>query len=123
MEIRAMACCGLRELHGLSWEHSADDAMHAFRRAVGPGGGSGTGFRYVVFTQAGTEHVYGDDFAALIRDHKMGDVVETTGTHRNPNTNHTLKVWVWTVNHAAVKRFGSPQKATPKPRRKVVSNG
>lgn len=66
-------------------------------------------FRFAIFTEAHypmyTEDTagpkYGQNFAAFIREHRLGDVVET-GRHVNPNSSNKLKVWVWTVDHAAL---------------------
>lgn len=51
-----------------------------------------------------TNYDYGRRFAALIRKEKLGDVLET-GRHVNPNSNNHLKVWIWTLDHVALKAW------------------
>ena len=65
-------------------------------------------FRFAIFTEAhgpawAEENgpKYGQNFAAFIRETQLGDVIET-GRHVNPNSSNKLKVWVWTVDHAAL---------------------
>lgn len=111
-----MNCCGMREIGELSSRHTAEEAMEDFGRMTveGVDGGrdrygyygdrrhEGHNFRYVVFSQAGARSKYGDRFAAFIQTNRLGDVIETAGRYRNPNTNRVLKAWIWTVNHEAV---------------------
>ena len=65
-------------------------------------------FRFAIFTEAHnptqTEDLgpkYGQRFAAMIRKKGLGDLIET-GRHINPNSGNKLKVWVWTIDHAAL---------------------
>jgi hypothetical protein len=102
-------CCGIREISGLSYSRGPKLAMKSFcqiypktsnKNSLYPTDGSK--FRYAVFSQINNMK-YGEKFAAYIRDNKLGDVVETTGKHMNPNSGNVLKVFVWTVDHEAVK--------------------
>lgn len=116
------SCCGVREIHhldhywdpapaikefgkhtyGLSpeqvrtmpvnrWGYRQNNYGHANRR-----------FRYAIFTQATKRAVYGKRFAAYIKEHKLGEVI-CTGFNSNPNTRRLVQVWVWTVDHDALK--------------------
>lgn len=104
-------CCGVKELHGLSfysqdpatflkfhfrrdrasWEATSEDNYH-IDRLFSPN------FRYAYFTQAGRAQTYGEEFATYIKDQQLGEVVETT-LNVNPNSGNELKMWVWTVDH------------------------
>lgn len=75
-------------------------------------------FRFAIFSEAHrpgltdeTGPKYGRDFAALIRECKLGDVIET-GRHINPNSSNHLRVWVWTVDHEALTKWFKKDAAT-----------
>lgn len=116
MDLNDMACCGVKEMDGLSTFRSAQEAMRAFAGCTVEGAQPrdgygyydpwvGNRFRYVIFSQAGARSRYGTRFAAFIRDNGLGDVVKTAGRHINPNSNRILKVWIWTVDHEAVSEW------------------
>lgn len=58
-------------------------------------------FRFVIFTDI-NKRTYGSRLAAYIVEHKLGDVIET-GQHKNPNSRNMVRVWVWTLDHRALK--------------------
>lgn len=107
-------CCGLREINGLGAydpakrkpktpeEHIAD-MWHPIYMTSADYPAGRTNWRYAIFTQAHHPEMpctpYGEEFAAYIRAHELGEVIETTGRHINPNSGNVLKVWVWTVDH------------------------
>lgn len=109
---REIACCGVRELSGLSGHRSAAAAIRAFianasytpdhiqKGVVYP-----PRFRFAVFSQAsqpmGKQASYGERFATYLTKMKLGEVTETA-THVNPNSGNNLKVWVWAVDHDAM---------------------
>jgi hypothetical protein len=97
-------CCGIREISGLSQHRGPAAALKSFCRGVYKTeyGTDASRFRYSIFSQIQARQ-YGDKFAAYILEHKLGDVIETTGRHVNPNSGNVLKVFVWTVDHDAVK--------------------
>jgi len=104
-------CCGIREISGLSYHRGPRTAMKAFcsvypesKSPNNPYSSNDSAFRYAVFSQI-NQAKYGERFAAYIRDNKLGDVIETTGKHVNPNSGNVLKVFVWTVDHTAVKQW------------------
>ena len=132
MYVRSMSCCGVREISGL-YGIPAPKSMRDFCAYIKKGGypsldaemkpvkkGDGTivaffnpRFRYVFFTQANPPGKgsppkigYGYAFAAFIRKHKLGEVViASEGDHINPNSNNFLKMWTWTVDHAALNEW------------------
>ena len=112
MYLRAMDCCGMRELGSLSQHPDAKEAIKDFgRSAYGINGEADTNdrFRYVVFSQASStkdgDFAYGQNFATYIQEHKLGEVIEASAnSHKNPNTQNYLRTWIWTVNHAGTKR-------------------
>lgn len=116
MQIMHGSCCGLREIAELHTHRSPEDAMKDFYTKTQLGeklyswsnaiGGTDNRFRFAVFTQATARAGYGRKFAQFIRDHALGDVIETAGNHKNPNSGHVLKAWIWTVNHNAVTAWG-----------------
>lgn len=84
-------------------------------------------FRFAIFSEAHrpgltdeTGPKYGRDFAALIRECKLGDVIET-GKHINPNSSNNLRVWVWTVDHTALVAWFKKDAATLKKTQPTVS--
>lgn len=103
-------CCGIREISGLSCHKGPMAAMRSFcniypnapKSYHNPYPSDQSRFRYAIFSQASNSK-YGDKFATYIRNQKLGDVIETAGKHVNPNSGHVLKVFVWTVDHDAVK--------------------
>jgi hypothetical protein len=114
-------CCGIRELTQLSYFASDPaEALRSFAKQVytktraipnGP-----QNFRYVIFSQANSpgnngegRSRYGEKFAAFIQANGLGDVIETAGTHINPNSTNVLKVYVWTVDHLATKKWAEAQ--------------
>ena len=112
LSISNMQCCGIKELAGLSTCNSATDAMRQFGKLTHGRTYQDTAgiiraapfvqFRYVVFTQARSG--YGQDFAQLITKAKLGELIETS-SNVNPNSSNYVKVWVWTVDHVALKGY------------------
>lgn len=108
MDFTNVACCGVRELSGLSC-HACDPVqmMKSFTRIYtgnNPYCRSNDRFRYAIFSQAGKTSKYGLKFAAFIKEHGLGELVET-GFHKNPNSGNYLKAWIWTVDHIAVRAW------------------
>lgn len=104
MYFSGVSCCGIREMGGLS-EHEGH--MEGFMREMGkhtidPGTTTGSRWRYCIFSQANKGRKYGIELAAYIKEHNLGDVVET-GWNVNPNSGNDLKVWMWTVDWDAFR--------------------
>ena len=134
-------CCGVREIGGLSGyeertgrrktneQHMADMWTQMYQTSEDYPVGQ-VNWRYAIFTQANHpialgKAVYGEDFAAYIRTNNLGNVIETEGDHKNPNTGNWVKVWVWTVNHDTTRplaeaAYQKQPKPVAKPRGKAV---
>ena len=92
-------CCGINELGHImddeSAEHTLADLDYYDLNA------------HVIFSVTSREtkgHLRGKQLAKLIKDNKLGAIVETKG-NRNPGHTGTLKAWLWTPNKMALKRF------------------
>lgn len=112
MHLIGMNCCGVREIALLREIRNPESAMKEFLRQIAPEpyycyAGEGMRrrdkFRYVIFTATKTGK-YGTRFAKLIEDEKLGTLI-STDYNKNPNTGHLVKVWVWTVDHEALKAW------------------
>lgn len=115
MRLIREACCGLREIDGLSLDSNARQAMESFITNTLVGGfyeGPDHRWRYAVFTEASnalTRHFYGLEFARFIRTHKLGKLVTTSGA-RNPNSHKHLRAWLWEVDWNAIKKYAKKSK-------------
>jgi hypothetical protein len=58
-------------------------------------------FRVAIFSQADWTRPYGENFAAYIREQKLGDVI-CNNFGVNPNSGNEIKVWMWTLDRPAV---------------------
>lgn len=121
MQVQSLpGCCGIREITSLSRDPNPQAAIISFGMQCYEKHLKGEkknewgddvridrdNFRYALFSQASyplsPPAVYGERFAAYILENGLGEIIET-GTHINPNSKNKLKVWVWTVDHDAVK--------------------
>lgn len=63
---------------------------------------------FIVFTDNVSEDKYPDDggenLAKYIKKNKLGSFI-VTRARRNPNTDHMVKVWVWTPNERNLKKW------------------
>lgn len=111
MTLGHFACCGLREVIGLStdgWPPA--EKLWRLCRTESP---SLPQFlhrcRYLVFTQAGrgvTAGVgYGYEFAEFIRSAGLGTVIDTIPAGVNPNSSNDLKMFVWIVDLPAMQEW------------------
>lgn len=101
LRLMRLRCCGVREIGELSSLRSPVEQLRAFAREAYP---YNSRFRYALFSQARKRSKYGDLFAAFIREERLGTVIETEWK-RNPNSGNPLKIFLWTVDHPAVKRW------------------
>jgi hypothetical protein len=97
MYIGYLACCGIVEIAGLSEYDTPEDAFKDFARQLT----RCRLFRYAIFSEASRKG-YGSKFATFIKRNKLGSVV-CTDWNINPNSEHTLKGWLWTVDRDAVR--------------------
>ena len=109
MHLQHLNCCGIRELAQLRSHRDPKTALKEFLRQIQPEHFAWgplrqrDKFRYVVFS-ATKRAKYGREFAKLIEDEKLGELI-STGFNQNPNSGHIVKVWVWTVDHEALKAW------------------
>ena len=120
MILKVQSCCGMREVHDLRLYPNPAEAIkefgkhtygedhslpytqarrHDWRNAYRY---ANRRFRYAIFTQATKRATYGKTLAAYIKKYKLGEVI-TTGFNINPNTRRSVGVWIWTVDHDALK--------------------
>ena len=127
ISLQNVACCGIKEISGLSNHRTPELALKDFvaqvyRSGNARGGwqpGIGTGdltktilpkivaftprFRYAIFSQAGVQAKYGVTFAKFIEDNKLGKVVRADSKfHKNPNSGNMLTAWIWTLDEKAI---------------------
>lgn len=84
-------------------------------------------FRFAIFTEAThvdkPEERYGHKFARLIEKKKLGTLV-VTDRQLNPNSGHNVQVWVWGIDHEALrawyKKIKKEEKWEPKPMSDVI---
>lgn len=81
-------------------------------------------FRFAIFTESspvggpnyrsGYLYRYGQMFADLIRKKGLGSLVATENYELNPNSGRYVKVWVWGIDHAALREWYWYKKNQPK---------
>lgn len=109
-------CCGVKELTELRLLDDPLKNMQAFVASAYDKGGFNGRFRYGLFAEANLPNTrypktYGKDFAAFILSNELGEVIETR-SNINPNSGNAVKVWLWTINHDAVRAW-SVKNPTP----------
>lgn len=97
--IRTTACCGVREFDGL------DGGSEATVKEVVTYLDRDDSWRFLVFTDI-TADGYGSRLSSYVKKHKLGNIV-CSRSAINPNTDNRIKVWVWELNHRAVKAWGA----------------
>ena len=92
-------CCGVREFSGLDLGavHTLKEVAQYLERD--------RSWRFLTFTDI-TQDRYGSRLCAYIRKHGLGRVVSTRSA-TNPNTDNRITVWVWEVNHTAIRQWGA----------------
>ena len=121
MRLRGVSCCGVREINGVSEHRTGPAVLRQFAAYIygasdymRPYAGSAR-FRFAFFTQAyrpsGIRPTtgYGERLAACIRHLNVGNVIETEEAI-NPNSGNNLKMWVWQVDHDALKAWWEADK-------------
>lgn len=101
MNIRAMMCCGVQEISGVSgYNGDYELGLKTMLQNGLPSCGA------LIFTQAGAERStkYGKKFAGYIEENKLG-TVEKTGGFINPNTKRPIFVYTWSLDRQALTEF------------------
>ena len=97
-----IACCGIRELHGIDYTHPGFSARAAVEAARDAGA-------HVFFSSAyqgrrTRKQTNGAKLAAYILRHKLGSINEIP-VKINRNSGNRLAMWVWTPNRARLNAF------------------
>lgn len=96
-ELRSMACCGLKEIHGVSaFPNRPHDLLKTLLAAYGlQGFASG-----MIFTGAAsrktTPEATAESLKAYIEEHNLGEV-HVFPPHRNKNTGRYIYTYLWQV--------------------------
>jgi hypothetical protein len=130
-------CCAIQEICELSNSPDAFDAMQEFCSLnLGSStnrfhGYSGTGlYSFYLFTAAfqhdgsgrrapwGSDWAdYGEDFAAFIRDNRLGEVMESPLVRNGfMHADRSNKVYIWTVDEPALRKWWAVNKDQTEPK-------
>jgi hypothetical protein len=109
---RLPGCCAIREIHGLSFAGASGNPEESIRNEAfwkvfyHPGFGTfKLPCRWLLFSQARHAHenyTYGEAFRDYILTHQLGAVHEIP-SGVNPNTNRTVRVWMWELDGEAIE--------------------
>lgn len=95
MQVRDMYCCGTKEISGLTYEGTPEQALRQLPR-VSPACYVFTGASYYATSPA----PYAKRFKDYILKHRLGVVTESA-PRRNPNSGRFVTLYVWSVNSKA----------------------
>lgn len=104
MELHDLACCGVKELNGISYDNHTPYALLLEFCKDFINNSDDPEFAHVVFTQAGAKARYGINLAAYITRHKLGTIVRSA-VAVNPNTSNPLVAFIWTINRPALRKW------------------
>lgn len=121
MYLKDTSCCAIQEICQLSAHKTALEAMLVFCNSnLGKPVyfGKDPGYKkhlysFYLFTAGRpiSGYAYGEEFAKLIRENKLGDVIETKDvTNLAYHPGHTNKVWIWTVDQKALEAWWKENK-------------
>jgi hypothetical protein len=92
-------------------------------------------FRFAIFSEAihpvyhgegrkGWPYQYGQMFAKFIEKNKLGSLTTTDNHELNPNSGSLVKVWVWGIDHDALKAWYEKENPSwvQKPMSAVIGN-
>ena len=105
--IHYLRCCGVRELHNLRAATEYVGYENIARKIASLIEDKVFNCAYILFTGVQPESryhggTYGDGFQDFILANRLGTVMASTkGT--NPNSGNVLKVYLWQLDHAALK--------------------
>lgn len=121
MELQHTKTCGVQEIVGLSYHPTAKDAMFTFckmslRKKPKYHGyefdSEGTLYCFYLFTAALTKYSkpYGEEFAAYIVDHKLGEVVSPDPVLNEAfHPDHKNQAWLWAPDVKALEEWYDKQ--------------
>lgn len=100
IEIVSMQCCGVDELHGIrDYERIAALLYDICEERFG----NDNKQAFLIFTDI-HEMTMGKKLAAAIVRKKLGSVISPKHSV-SPNSFNDLKVWVWTINQDALRKY------------------
>jgi hypothetical protein len=88
-------CCGVDEIDGLENNTPEEIVYGSYNANKG-------NCAYYTFTDV--EDGNGDGVAKYIRANKLGTITRAP-IALNPNSGNRIKIWIWTVDHAAMEKF------------------
>ncbi len=94
---RQQNCCGVRELYALGGR-----SLEIIKQVHGWINGTYNAAFYMFADNVAAGN--GKKLARYIAKHKLGHIAETSPTH-NPQSNHKLQVWLWTIDKVAIDKF------------------
>ena len=107
----ALQCCGIKEavgVHGISigapGSHGPAKFIRAFANNRFNSSWPTDKNCYYVFSYNHNHYEKGDALVKYIRDHKLGEVLET-GSHKNKNSGNNLKACLWVVDDDKLKQW------------------
>lgn len=124
MNIIDLAQCACAEINGLAYHHQGREAMREFCRIAWSGKEVSTKWptaskgamklsSFYLFTAAANGiDGYGGNFAKFIKEHKLGEVVETPAViNAKFHPDHRNKAWIWTPDVPALDKWWQAEKA------------
>jgi hypothetical protein len=132
MEIATTKCCAIMEIHNLSVHATPEEAMDEFCKLnivtvplFGPARNipnAGSIYAFYLFTAAcnkdggplySSGKAYGKEFANFIKTNGLGKVWESPVKHNKVfHETHHNQIWIWDVDHDALKTWWSKRKAS-----------
>ncbi len=94
---RLQGCCGIRELHHLGGR--CGDIIRQVDTAIKT---QNLNAAYYLFADRdGTEDQNGERLAKYITKYELGEIT-VQGPRYNPQSRHSLKVWLWAIDPQAI---------------------
>lgn len=104
MQIETTRCCGIDEIANIKYNRNNNEEIlfNLCKNRYSEDDGGDCAFYFFSDTDEEIEHdksfEFGLSLKKYIRDNKLGIVTQST-KRINPNTDHTLIMWVWAVNN------------------------
>jgi hypothetical protein len=104
--------CGIREMYGLSLADFKNmlNGLNAGQQSEGLMQSFTKNWTYIFSDSTG--HGNGNMIARFIKDNDLGDLTEM-GEWQNPNTLHTINLWIWKYNGNKLKPVEPPKPKAP----------
>lgn len=99
MNLQNTSCCGLIEFEDICLSDPEESVLLYCEGTLD----EGYYVPFVLFTDI-KPYKHAKKLIAYIKKHGLGSIVKTA-TKKNPNSKHRLKVYVWTVDQRAIKKW------------------